>query len=130
MIGVLTLRTGTSSIDSRDISSKLTQARGNRDLIRGLFLRCTIATDILVVRHTTPLSLALASLFEYQVLRRWRLGRVNLTICLCVALEYRDKCWSAIMCSVLGEDGGTCIFVGCVIQEKYRAETLSSILKF
>ena len=28
------------------------------------------------------------------------------------------------MCSVLGEDGGTCIFVGCVIQEKYRAETL------
>lgn len=54
---------------------------------------------------------------------------MNLTICLCTGtvLEYRDKCWSAIMCSVLGEDGGTCIFVRCVIQGKVPSGNVESL---
>jgi len=130
---VLTLRTGTSSIDSRDISSKLTQARGNRDPIRGLFLRCTITANILVMHRTTPLSLALAS--QLERIKYWDLGvgqgefnhpfMYSSTV---LVLEYHwDKCWSAIMCAFLGEDGGTWIFVGCVIQGKVPSGNVVSL---
>ena len=64
MIEVLNWRPGTSSINH--IYGKLTGARGNRDLFRAMFLRCTsaTATEILVVHCTTILSLTLVCEFR------------------------------------------------------------------